>query len=44
MKKWWLALLFLAGGISHEIRQPVNCHCISVRRRQSRDSTADANT
>jgi len=43
MNRWWLALLFLAGGISHEIRQPVGCHCISVRR-QSRNSTADAKT
>jgi hypothetical protein len=43
MNRWWLALLFLAGGVSHEIRQPVGCHCISVRR-QSRDSTPDAKT
>jgi hypothetical protein len=32
MNKIWLALLFLAGGISHEIRNPTSCHCISVRR------------
>jgi hypothetical protein len=43
MNRLWLALLFLAGGISQEIRQPVGCHCITVRR-QSRDSTPDAKT
>jgi hypothetical protein len=31
MKKIWFALLFLAGGISHEIRNPVSCQCISTR-------------
>ncbi|WP_261803345.1 hypothetical protein [Variovorax sp. PAMC26660] len=31
MKKLWLALLFLTGGIAHEIRNPVNCQCISAR-------------
>ena len=51
MKKIWLALLFLAGGIAHEIRNPVNCHCITARqrtgpqkRRQPSASTSDANT
>ena len=31
MKKLWLALLFLSGGIAHEIRNPVSCHCITAR-------------
>jgi hypothetical protein len=31
MRKLWFALLFLAGGISHEIRNPVGCHCITTR-------------
>lgn len=31
MKKIWLALLFLTGGISHEIRNPTSCHCITAR-------------
>lgn len=31
MKKIWFALLFFAGGISHEIRNPVSCHCITAR-------------
>ncbi|WP_269759867.1 hypothetical protein [Variovorax sp. E3] len=31
MKKLWFALLFLAGGISHEIRNPVSCQCITAR-------------
>ncbi|MFH0129400.1 hypothetical protein ACGLHS_04270 [Variovorax sp. VaC1] len=31
MKKLWLALLFLSGGIAHEIRNPVSCQCISAR-------------
>jgi hypothetical protein len=31
MKKLWLALLFFAGGVAHEIRNPVSCHCISSR-------------
>jgi len=29
MKKLWFALIFLAGGISQEIRNPVNCLCIT---------------
>ena len=33
MKKIWFALLFLAGGISHEIRNPISCHCITARQR-----------
>ncbi|MET3460394.1 hypothetical protein [Variovorax atrisoli] len=32
MKKLWLALLFFAGGIAHEVRNPVSCQCISSRR------------
>ncbi|SEL56871.1 hypothetical protein SAMN05518845_108300 [Variovorax sp. YR750] len=31
MKKLWLALLFFAGGVAHEIRNPVSCQCISSR-------------
>jgi len=31
MKKIWFVLLFLAGGISHEIRNPVSCQCIASR-------------
>jgi len=31
MKKLWFALLFLAGGFAHEVRQPTNCQCISTR-------------
>jgi hypothetical protein len=32
MRKIWFALIFFAGGISHEIRNPVNCLCIVGRR------------
>jgi len=31
MKKIWFALLFFAGGLSHEIRNPVQCQCITSR-------------
>ncbi len=31
MKKLWFVLLFLAGGVSHEIRNPISCQTISVR-------------
>ena len=31
MKKIWFALLFFVGGISHEIRNPVSCLCITSR-------------
>jgi len=31
MKKIWFALIFLAGGISHEIRNPTSCHSITAR-------------
>jgi hypothetical protein len=31
MRKIWLALLFLAGGIAHEIRNPFSCHCVTTR-------------
>ena len=37
MKKIWFALLFLAGGISHEIRHPVSCHAITARQRNAPD-------
>lgn len=46
MKKLWLALLFLAGGIAHEARNPVSCQCITARqltgpgtRRKRRDAS-----
>ncbi|WP_164546844.1 MULTISPECIES: hypothetical protein [unclassified Variovorax] len=32
MKKLWLALIFFAGGIAHEIQNPVSCQCISSRK------------
>ena len=32
MKKLWLALLFFAGGVAHEVRNTVNCHLIASRR------------
>ena len=55
MRKLWLALLFLAGGLAHELRHPVSCQSIAAsarqlpgngrrRSRQSRASTVDANT
>jgi len=31
MRSLWFALLFLAGGISHEIRNPFSCQCIPAR-------------
>jgi phosphatidylserine decarboxylase len=31
MKKLWFALLFLAGGFAHEVRNPVSCQCITAR-------------
>ncbi|MDM0019494.1 hypothetical protein [Variovorax saccharolyticus] len=31
MKKLWFVLLFLAGGVAHEVRNPVGCQCINVR-------------
>jgi hypothetical protein len=31
MKKLWLALLFFTGALTHEFRNPVNCHSISSR-------------
>ncbi len=31
MRSLWFALLFLAGGISHELRNPVRCQCIASR-------------
>ncbi|MET3495496.1 hypothetical protein [Variovorax boronicumulans] len=32
MKKLWFALLFFAGGLAHEVRNPVNCQCIATTR------------
>jgi hypothetical protein len=31
MRSLWFALLFLAGGLSHELRKPVNCECVVAR-------------
>ena len=31
MKSLWLVLLFLAGGVSHELRHPTNCQLIAQR-------------
>ena len=31
MKNLWLALLFFAGGLAHEVRNPLSCHSISSR-------------
>ena len=31
MKKLWMALTFLVGGFAHELRNPINCECISSR-------------
>lgn len=40
MKKLWFALLFLAGGISHEIRHPTGCHSITARHRAGPEKRA----
>ena len=29
MKKLWFALLFFAGGVAHELRNPTSCQCIA---------------
>jgi hypothetical protein len=31
MKKLWLALVFLAGGVAQELRHPTHCSCITAR-------------
>ena len=31
MRKLWFALLFLAGGLSHELRHPLTCQCLVTR-------------
>ena len=31
MKRLWLALLFFAGGVSHEMRHPTSCQLIAQR-------------
>ncbi|HEX2011729.1 MAG TPA: hypothetical protein VJN44_12405 [Roseateles sp.] len=31
MRKLWFALLFLMGGLAHEIRHPTQCHSITSR-------------
>jgi len=31
MRKLWFALLFLAGGIAQELRNPVSCQTIATR-------------
>jgi hypothetical protein len=30
MRKLWVALLFMAGGVAHEWRNPAQCHSITV--------------
>lgn len=32
MRKFWLALLFLAGGAAYEARHPLTCESVPVRR------------
>ena len=29
MKKLVFALLFILGGMAHELRNPLSCHCIT---------------
>ena len=31
MRKLWFSLLFLAGGMAHELRNPLNCQCVGAR-------------
>jgi hypothetical protein len=31
MKKLWFALIFLAGGMAHEVRDPFSCQSIIAR-------------
>ena len=31
MRELWFTLLFLAGGMAHELRNPVNCQSIAAR-------------
>jgi hypothetical protein len=31
MKKLWFALTFFLGGFAHELRNSVNCQCITSR-------------
>ncbi|MBB3178260.1 hypothetical protein [Variovorax sp. Sphag1AA] len=37
MKKLWFALIFFAGGLAHEVRNPFNCLCITARRTEELD-------
>jgi hypothetical protein len=30
MRKIWFALLFFAGGLAHEVRNPTSCHAIAT--------------
>ena len=30
MRKIWLALLFFAGGLAHEVRNPTSCLCVNA--------------
>lgn len=32
MRKLCFAFLFLLGGLSHEIRNPINCSCVATTR------------
>jgi hypothetical protein len=40
MKSFWLALLFLAGGVSHELRHPTSCQLIAQRQVAGKRSRA----
>jgi hypothetical protein len=31
MKRLWMALLFFFGGFASEVRQPLDCHTVTVR-------------
>ena len=35
MKSLWFALLFFAGGVSHEVRHPTSCQLITNRSNRS---------
>ncbi len=40
MKKLWFALIFFAGGLAHEVRNPVSCQCITARQSTSSEKRA----
>lgn len=33
MKRLWMALLFFFGGFASEMRQPLDCHTMTIQRR-----------